>query len=108
MVGNGRILYQSQHLSRPKGCRQFSVFACLRRCGAVILVHVIAQLMDLESPGLAASSVARELSAFSTLFDYLRWWPNNPNRWDEAANYKRNEDTTPAMSDAQARSLRRH
>src|SRR6202050_2781794 len=70
--------------------------------------HVIAWRKDLETRQLADTSIRRELSALSSLFDYL--CERNAVHGNPVDGVKRqlangNEGSTPALGDAQARKL---
>ena len=74
----------------------------------VTRAHVIAWRKDLESRGLAPSSLRRKLSAVSSLFDYLcekNAVNSNPVNGVKRPAVESNEGTTPALSDNQARLL---
>jgi integrase/recombinase XerD len=90
---------------------EFSRFVGIRRPVEFRLVsraHVIAWRDQLEARELAPSTIRRKLSALSSLFDYL--CENNAVTHNPVNGVKRpmansNEGSTPALSDAQVRTL---
>lgn len=76
--------------------------------GTVTRAHVIAWRHDLESRGLAASSIRRKLSAVSSLYAWLcdaNAVSHNPVTGVKRPSADNNEGKTPALSDDQAREL---
>jgi len=90
---------------------EFSAFAGLRtpaELRTVTRAHVIAWRKDLETRGLADTSIRRKLSALSSLFDYLcerNAVLGNPVDGVKRPQANGNEGSTPALGDAQARKL---
>ena len=74
----------------------------------VTRAHVIAWRKDMESRGLAPTSIRRKLSALSSLFDYLcerNAVIGNPVDGVKRPASNNNEGSTPALGDAQVRRL---
>jgi site-specific recombinase XerD len=90
---------------------EFSTFAGLRgpaEFRTVTRAHVIAWRKQLETRGLADSTIRRKLSALSALFDYLcehNAVAGNPVDGVKRPSANANEGSTPALGDAQARKL---
>ncbi|MGE3424835.1 MAG: tyrosine-type recombinase/integrase [Dehalococcoidia bacterium] len=76
----------------------------------VTRAHVIAWREQLEAQALAAASIRRKLSAVASLFDYLcneNAVAHNPVSGVKRPSEGSNEGKTPALSDAQAKTLLR-
>lgn len=74
----------------------------------VARAHVLAWRADLESQGLAGSTIRRKLAALASLFDYLcesNAVTHNPVKGVKRPKVESYEGKTPALSDAQARAL---
>lgn len=90
---------------------EFSRFAGLQNpveLRAITRAHVIAWRKDMESRSLADTSIRRKLSALSSLFDYLcerNAVAGNPVDGVKRPTANGNEGSTPALGDAQARTL---
>jgi site-specific recombinase XerD len=90
---------------------EFSRFAGLQNpveLRTVTRAHVIAWRKDMESRELADTSIRRKLSALSSLFDYLcerNAVAGNPVDGVKRPTANGNEGSTPALGDAQARTL---
>jgi site-specific recombinase XerD len=70
--------------------------------------HVLAWRAELEKLGLAGASIRRKLAALASLFDYLcnaNAVTHNPVKGVKRPKVESYEGKTPALSDAQARSL---
>ena len=70
--------------------------------------HVLAWRADLESQGLAGSTIRRKLAALASLFDYLceaNAVTHNPVKGVKRPKVESYEGKTPALGDAQARAL---
>src|SRR6266404_4019568 len=70
--------------------------------------HIIAWRKDMERRGLSPASIRRKLSALSSLFDYLcerNAVAGNPVDGVKRPMANGNEGSTPALGDAQARTL---
>ena len=70
--------------------------------------HVLAWRADLESQGLAGSTIRRKLAALASLFDYLceaNAVTHNPVKGVKRPRVESYEGKTPALGDAQARAL---
>src|SRR5450432_3266384 len=90
---------------------EFSAFTGLQNpveLRTVTRAHVIAWRKDLERRELADTSIRRKLSALSSLFDYLcerNAVAGNPVDGVKRPMSNGNEGSTPALGDAQARTL---
>jgi integrase/recombinase XerD len=86
----------------------FTGLASYLELRSIVRSHIIGWRKDMESRGLAPTSIRRKLSALSSLFDYLcerNAVSGNPVEGVKRPVSNGNEGSTPALGEAQARRL---